>query len=188
MKTTKIILYFVLGFLIFFALPFLWPVFLYAIPVILIILGVRYLLQSERFEYAKANETFTTETNKFKDFLYRCKNRISIRSYIKPLIAVTLIFVASLFLIYFLLINIVKRQHTKQKLNELNSEIKNYKAKYNKYPKSLEELAGLDPLKQDLLRDNWGNTFIYSANNSDYALSSAGKDRVAGSNDDIVLH
>lgn len=77
---------------------------------------------------------------------------------------------------------------TKNNLNAVVKEIESFKVKYDKYPKTLDELN--DSLKKYddhiMISDPMSNgSFVYRLNHSQYKLFSVGKDLVENTMDDI---
>jgi general secretion pathway protein G len=82
-----------------------------------------------------------------------------------------------------------KVNNTKMKMSEVENKINEYNSECSKYPKSIEFITNDDPdCKQwaanpkmkHLLKDGWGQDFLYEANSTGYNLKSLGADKKEG--------
>lgn len=60
-----------------------------------------------------------------------------------------------------------------------------YMANHGRYPETLDQLTRSGDLSPDAVQDPWGNPFSLQIEQNQATLRSAGKDRIAGTTDDI---
>jgi len=98
-------------------------------------------------------------------------------------------------ILYFSLVGIKKlnkevfsSDKTKEEMNQISQALEDYHAYYHAYPESYNRFIGSRPIYSDWAKDNWGNPFKYDApDSSHFVLTSAGKDEVIDTKDDIIV-
>lgn len=108
-------------------------------------------------------------------------------------ILVLLVVIPSIF--YYSLVGIKKlnkevfsSDKTKEEMNQISQALEDYHAYYHAYPESYNRFIGSRPIYSDWAKDNWDNPFRYNApDSSHFVLTSAGKDEVMDTKDDIIV-
>ncbi|HEY8401597.1 MAG TPA: hypothetical protein VIK89_10065 [Cytophagaceae bacterium] len=95
---------------------------------------------------------------------------------------------------YFLFWGIVKMYSAatnpyRKKLKEIEVALSSYKQFHSKYPASLKDLTGSDPNRSSWEWDYWGTNVRYKVSDDlqTFTFSSAGKDKVFNTDDDIII-
>ena len=85
--------------------------------------------------------------------------------------------------------NFSKRNATMEEGNKIVSALYHYQENKGRFPRSISELIGNIPIRAGWRTDSWGERYIYEVeeNNQRYKLVSKGKDRILGTEDDIVF-
>jgi hypothetical protein len=77
---------------------------------------------------------------------------------------------------------------TKEEMNLISQALEEYHAYYHAYPESYDRFINSRPIYSDWAKDNWDNPFRYDARDSShFILTSAGKDEVFDTKDDIII-
>ena len=78
-------------------------------------------------------------------------------------------------------------ENTKKELIEISNIIKQWNEKFGNYPTNLNELIGINPMRQDWKHDSWNRLYKYKIikNGSNFSLISSGLDGKFGTDDDI---
>ncbi len=85
--------------------------------------------------------------------------------------------------------NFLKKNATLEEGNKIVSALQNYKESKGQFPMNISELIGSIPVRKGWRTDSWGEAYIYDIEdkNQGYKLFSKGKDRILGTEDDIVF-
>lgn len=85
--------------------------------------------------------------------------------------------------------NFLKRNATLEEGNKIVSALQNYQKSKGQFPTNISELIGSIPVRTGWRIDSWGEAYFYEIedNNQKYKLLSKGKDRILGTEDDIVF-
>ncbi|MEI6949014.1 type II secretion system protein GspG [Paraflavisolibacter sp. H34] len=84
----------------------------------------------------------------------------------------------------------IKKRDTRADGREMTGALQRYYQKTGRYPASLSELIGNNPMRQGWKSDGWGRAYQYrlSPDGTDYLLTSAGSDGRFRTGDDLVFH
>ena len=81
------------------------------------------------------------------------------------------------------------KSHSVNAVEPLISRIEAYKSERGAYPDRLQALIDpMDPIEKRQILDSWGRLYIYRRTGSSFELSSAGKDGIPQTEDDIPYH
>jgi hypothetical protein len=80
-----------------------------------------------------------------------------------------------------------KKYQTTRKANRLIFQINSFKNFNHKYPEKLEVITHNTPYSE-LAKDSWGTPFNYTIKDDYVLITSAGKDRIFDTPDDILLN
>jgi hypothetical protein len=85
--------------------------------------------------------------------------------------------------------NFLKKNATLKEGNKIVFALQDYKESKAQFPMSISELIGSIPVRKGWQTDSWGEAYIYEVedNNQRYKLLSKGKDRILGTEDDIIF-
>ncbi|RPD42373.1 type II secretion system protein GspG [Chitinophaga barathri] len=85
--------------------------------------------------------------------------------------------------------NYSKASTTRNDCSEISASLNSYYQHHKKYPGSLDEIIGINPLRRKWNQDGWGNPYRYNTghNVTSFTLVSPGKDGKFDSGDDIVV-
>ncbi|GAB2551495.1 hypothetical protein [Rufibacter soli] len=100
-----------------------------------------------------------------------------------------LAFFGVLVLTSFLTDTYFKQRNTSNKLDSLSRIIVHHRQTQSMLPVSLKEVIANDPQKRDLAKDSWGNQmhYLFNQQSRTFSLTSAGKDQVLHTADDMTL-
>ncbi len=81
------------------------------------------------------------------------------------------------------------KELTLKKITEIKELLEKEKEVFGKYPKALEIIIRNNPLRENLLKDGWSNSFKYEVkeDGTDYFLVSSGRDEEFMTEDDIII-
>ncbi len=81
-----------------------------------------------------------------------------------------------------------KEKYTIRDCAEITAVLESYKKEDKPYPRSLDSLIGNNPMRAEWKKDRWNTSYKYYTTNNDssYTLTSAGKDKIFNSKDDII--
>jgi len=82
-----------------------------------------------------------------------------------------------------------KPQLTKTEGDGIIKSIKSYYDGYQQYPEDIESLIRDNPLRKDWRSDEWDEPYVYEVgrDSESFKLLSKGKDRILGTQDDIIF-
>ncbi|CAL2088679.1 hypothetical protein [Tenacibaculum sp. 190524A05c] len=75
-----------------------------------------------------------------------------------------------------------------ERVKKIKELLEKEKKVFGTYPEKLQSIKRGDPLRKNLLIDDWGTTFKYSIVEDSYLLISAGKDKKFETEDDIQFN
>ena len=78
---------------------------------------------------------------------------------------------------------------TREEGKDIIIALNKYKNKYGKYPDDLQTIIGHKPVRSRWNSDAWGQSYQYniSSGKNEFTLISKGKDKILGTEDDIVF-
>jgi hypothetical protein len=80
----------------------------------------------------------------------------------------------------------VGRLFTREGLDNVKIAVELYRKEKGRYPESLERLIAEKRIsRKSIIKDAWGNTYVYSTTGFDYTLLSAGPDGQPYTSDDV---
>ena len=182
-------------------LPFLWAVFWYSLPFVLLLFLVAQLViffnkdwvfspgQPNGKEQATVGDHESAHSRKveFYQFLLYVKEKRLINSLGKVFFSAFMIILVATTLLYYLGKSYWQTRNTQTEISQISQALEKYKSELRVYPENLAVLIGNNPLKRECESDGWGNSYIYEVtpNKQKFSLISKGKDEVLHTNDDI---
>ncbi len=172
LKTITIIgnILFIIGIVLNIGMVFfgLWPSLLY---IILMILGTILIVSAKHVKWKSVKININL-----------------IKRLISRIVIVFLGFMLIYTILYLSTINYFKKKYTIRDCTEIIAALESYKKDNKPYPRSLDSLIGNNPIRAEWKKDRWNTSYKYYTTNNDrsYTLTSAGKDKIFNSNDDII--
>jgi hypothetical protein len=206
MKTGEVVRYaliLILIALLISVLPFLWAVFWYALPFILLVFVVFQLviffnkdwILSPGQPYGEEGATADTyddahsRESRFEQFRYFMKEKRVMNNLWKIFFTALTIVTVVTALAYFIGRNYWQGRNTRTELNQISQALDQHKNEFKAYPENLGVLIGNNPLKRDWRTDDWGNRYTYEVapDKQEFSLISPGKDGELRTKDDIIV-
>lgn len=202
MKTREVVRYalmLILIVLLLRALPFLWAVFWYSLPLLFLLFFVfllvvffdKYWVLSTAEEEATGGDYDAAHSwrSQLYQFLLLVKEQRVIHNLWKIFIRALILVMVVTALAYYLGKSYWQGRNTQTEINQISQALEQYRSQSNGYPEKLEILIGNNPLKRDWETDGWGNNYAYEVapDKQKFSLVSKGKDGMLRTSDDISV-
>jgi len=79
-----------------------------------------------------------------------------------------------------------RKKISRQRVKEVDDAISTYLSRERRCPATLDELVAGKYVPSHSLEDSWGTRLTYSCSNEDWQVTSAGRDRIFDTLDDIT--
>jgi hypothetical protein len=124
-----------------------------------------------------------------RDVVVRLFDNMAIRKFLSRTATFLLTAIVLVTGIFFLSRDYINRLNTISDSREISSALKSYKGDRAGYPDHLDSIISNDPLRKGWSKDRWGTQYLYSIdrNRSTFKLTSAGKDKKFGTDDDLIF-
>lgn len=205
MKTGKVLRYALILILIVLLLrflPFLWAIFWYSLPFVLLLFLVAQLViffnkdqvllpgqpNGEEQATAGVHESAHSWRTELYQFLLLVKEKRVMNGLWKVFFPALVIVTVVTSLAYYLGNSYWQRRHTQTEIGQISLALERYKNELKGYPEKLGVLIGNNPLNRDWENDGWGNNYSYevASDKQKFSLISKGKDGILHTNDDMI--